>query len=139
MIQNSSFSILLAHFMGVLYILALFSWGYLTLVLMEVTICKDAKQIDTHKLLHRPVRVRLRMFKRSLRSLFYRSSVGMFLGAFLATMYLMHQLWINEPKHTEWILFHDIFPLSTIYLFHWLGHDVTFFVKLKLFLKGEIS
>lgn len=139
MIQSNNLQMLIDVVIAGFYISALFCWGYLTIVLMEVTVCKDARSINTQKLLHKPLSLRFKIFKRSLRNIFYRASFGMFIGAILATLILIHQLWINSPKQIEWVIFHNIFPLSTIYLFHWLGHDVTFFVKLRLFLKGELN
>lgn len=135
--MQSSFTILVQNFINLFYISSLFAWGYLTLVLMEITICKDARHGRAYKLLNKPMAVRYKLFKRSLGDLFYRSVFGMFIGAFLATMYLVNQLWMNEPKVLPWIIFHNIFPLSAIFLFKYLGHEVTFFVRLRMFFKGQ--
>ena len=133
----SNYTLFIENFKSALYVLGLFSWGYLTFVLMEVTICKDARQVNTQKLLNRPWAVRWDIFKRSLRKLFYRASVGMLTASFLITMLLIDQLWNNLPKQFYMIIFHCVCPMSLIYLYKSMGHRVTFFVKFGLFLKGQ--
>lgn len=135
MIQND-FSIVAQNISCALYVINLFLYGYLVLVLMEVLICKDAK---SSKILHRPVKVRIRLFKRSLRSLFYRASFGVFIASFIAILTLIHQLWSTQPKKFEWVAFHNLMTLSLIYLYHYWGYNATFFTKFKLFLKGELN
>lgn len=121
----------------VMLITGLFSWGYLTLLLMEITICKDARQINTVKLLQRPVHVRFKLLKRSLRSVFYRACAGMFIGSFIVTMNIIQQIWVGENKTINWCFFHLIFPISCAALFHVQGYYVTFFVRFKDFLAGK--
>lgn len=135
---QSNFSILVDNLICFFYICELFTKGYLTLVLMQVVVCKDATRGNISKLLNRPVMIRWKLFKKSLRNLFYRISVALLIASLIALITMINHLWTNYPRHINWILFHNISSIAMIYLYHYLGHDAIFFVKLKLFLKDEL-
>ena len=138
MIQNS-LTVVAENILSFMYIGSLFAWGYLYLVLIEVIICKDGRHMKVTNLLNKSLFLRFKALKKNLRSLFYRVSVALCTSSFIAVMVLMFQLWNNVPKDTGWVIFHCITPIAIAYLYHHLGYHASFFVKFRLFLKGELT
>lgn len=120
-------------------LVGLLEWGILTLLLMEVTICKDARAVNTSRILNKSLSARLRLFKRSFRSAFYRASVGLFVGSMLAMCVMMHKLWNGSMVREifPWSVFSLFFPFCIFILYREFGFSLTFFDKFKGFLKGE--
>ena len=120
-------------------LIGLVEWGVLTLLLMEVTICKDARSVNTSRILNRSISARLRLFKRSFRSAFYRASVGLFAGSMMAMFVMMNKLWNGSIAREifPWSIFSLFFPLCIFILYREFGFSLTFFDRFKGFLKGE--
>lgn len=120
-------------------LIGLIEWGALTLLLMEVTICKDARSVNTSRILNRSISARLRLFKRSFRSAFYRASVGLFTGSMMAMFVMMNKLWNGSLAREifPWSIFSLFFPLCIFILYREIGFSLTFFQKFSGFLKGE--
>lgn len=120
-------------------LIGLIQWGILSLLLMEVTICKDARAVNTSRILNKSLSARLRLFKRSFRSAFYRASVGLFIGSMMAMFVMMEKLWngVLSFEIFPWSIFSLFVPLCIFILYREFGFSLTFFNKLKRFLKGE--
>lgn len=74
---------LILIFFTILNAVGLMLYGWLILILIDVIVCKDAKEIDTRKLFTRSVSLRLKLFKRSLGNNFYRGSLVLLIGCIL--------------------------------------------------------
>lgn len=129
--------IVVAGFFNLVMIFGYISWFYLFLVLLQLMLCKDATQPNTSKLLHRPLKVRLRLFKRSLHDRWYLASFGVLIGVCIIIYRLTFEFIYNVPKSEVTIMFHGVFPSSLGYLYYLRGYRAIFFVKLGEFLKGH--
>jgi len=120
-------------------LIGLFEWGILSLLLMEVTICKDARSVKTSRILNKSLSARLRLFKRSFRSAFYRASVGLFAGSMLAMFVMMNNLWNGQviKQIFPWTIFSIFFPLCIFILYREIGFTLTFYEKLRSYIKGD--
>lgn len=117
----------------------LLEWAYLTLLLMEVAICKDARRVNTKRILESSFRARLRLFTRSFKNEFYRASVALFIGSLIAVFTIINEMWTGflPLKKYSWVIFSCFFPLAIASLYHYQGYYVTFFRKFKLFWDGK--
>lgn len=109
---------------------------YLFLVLLQLILCKDATQLIGSKLLHRPISVRLRLLKRSLRDPYYLASCGIFVAVCLLISRLGFEFVYNIQKPTLAVFFHGIFWPCLGWLYYQRGFRAIFFVKLGEFLRG---
>lgn len=119
-------------------LIGLIEWGVLSLLLMEVTVCKDVRTVKPSRILNRNISARLRLFKRSFRSAFYRSSVGLFLGSLLAVFVMINKLWMGiiVTEIFPWSVFSLFFPMCIFIIYREIGFSLTFFDKFKLFIQG---
>lgn len=117
--MNDNFSIILilGNWFGLL------QWTRLFMLLMEVVICKDALSVNTSKILNTSLVARFRLFRRSFRELFYRSTILLFLGSLLAVMFMASELYLNIPHIRKylWTMFSMIFPMGVYLLYKSMG------------------
>lgn len=117
----------------------LVQWGVLTLLLMEVVLCKDATTANTSRILNKRLGARLRLFKRSLQSTFYKASVGLFAGSLLSMCYMMEKLWTknNIEDFYPFTLFSLFVPICIYYIYRHIGFTSTFFDRFGEFIRRE--
>lgn len=134
--MNSEIGIVIVWFAN---LIGLIEWGALTLLLMEVTVCKDVRMVKPSRILSRNLSARLRLFKRSFRSAFYRSSVGLFFGSLLAVFVMINKLWMGIiiTEIFPWSVFSLFFPMCLFIVYREIGFSLTFFDKFKCFIRGE--
>lgn len=120
-------------------LIGLIHWGALVLLLMEVVICKDATAVNAGRILSKSAGARLRLFKRSLKSYFYKASIGLFIGSIMAMFYMMEKIWteIDVNDFYPWTLFSLFFPICLYVVYREIGYESTFFNKFKKFLRKE--
>jgi|SRR5690606_4237445 len=120
-------------------LIGLVQWGALVLLLMEVVICKDATTANASRILNKSISARLRLFQRSFKSSFYKASIGLFSGSFIALCYMMEKLWtkVDIKDFYPWTLLSLFFPLCVYIVYREIGYSSTFFDKFKLFLKKQ--
>lgn len=120
-------------------LVGLVQWGVLVLLLMEVIVCKDATTVNASRILNKSISARLRLFQRSFRSVFYRASIGLFFGAFMAMCYMMEKLWttINVKDFYPWTLFSLFVPFCLYLIYREIGYSLTLFDKFKLWIRKE--
>lgn len=101
----------------------LLQWTRLFMLLMEVVICKDALSVNTSKILNTSIVARFRLFRRSFRELFYRSTILLFLGSLLAVMFMASELYLNIPHMRKylWTMFSMMFPMGVYLLYKSMG------------------
>jgi hypothetical protein len=130
-------SVVLEFMLNIVLIIGFVGWCYLFLVLLQLILCKDATQPNTSKLLNRPIRVRLRLLRRSLRDPWYKASCGVLIGVCLIVSRLGYEFIYNIPKPTITILFHGLFSPCLGRLYYIRGYKAIFFVKFGEFLAGK--
>lgn len=121
----------------IVYIIGLFQWAALTLVLMEVTVCKDARTVNSTRILNTSLSARLRLFKRSFRTYFYKGSIGLLICSLLIMFGIIDNLWAGRIPRTIWASFSLVMPASLLMLYHHLGFTLTWFRKLGLFFRNQ--
>lgn len=105
-------------------------YGWLILILIDVVICKDAKEIDTQKLFTRSISMRLKLFKRSLGNNFYKGSLALLLGCILVIFIRLSDfsagvLQLPSVRAVATILI----PGGLILVYSFLGYRSPFFRK----------
>lgn len=119
--------------------IGILEWSILLLMLAEVIICKDARQINTERILNTPKEVRLRIFRKSWKSPFYKATFIIFFSAMFSMVTMILDLWLhNMPRAPyTWTLISLILPLGLIFLYSYLGYQITFFKKFTLFIHDQ--
>lgn len=124
-------------FLNLLMIEGFVALCYLFLVLLQLVLCRDATEANTSKLLNRPLKVRWRLFKRSLHDNWYKASLGLFISVCILLSRLGYEFIHNIGKPTPLIIFHGVFWPCLGWLYYQRGYKAIFFVKLGQFLNGE--
>lgn len=135
--SNLENAILIAMFYS--RIIGIIEWWIISLLLMEVIICKDARTFNTSRILEAPLAVRLRMFKRSWRSRFYKGNFILFFVSLFSIVSLMSDLWLGHmprPPYT-WTIVSIFLPLGIFLTYSSKGYKITLFTKFHLFIKDQ--
>lgn len=113
-------------------------WSVLVYILIEVVICKDARTVNTSRILSVPISKRIRLFKRSFRTLFYRGSLLLLVGSLYAILVMVNNLWQGVlPTSGRFVALSLSIPVGIIMIYRHYGHSVTWFDKLRLFFKDQ--
>lgn len=118
-----------------LHLFGLFNWSLLTLLLMNVVICKDGINFNIRKFLNTTKRRRWRIFKRNLANMFFRINIGFFILSCLVSFHLIMELYNNfiPEKPMFWLIFHPAISYLIYKLYGIFGYKIQLFVKFKLF------
>lgn len=116
-------------------------WGRLFMLLMEVIICKDALFVNTSRILNTSFIARIRLFKRSFKELFYRSSILLFIGSLVGVFVMVNELYANvfPTRKYLWTIFSIIYPTGTYFLYKSLGFRWTLQDRFLQFLHKGIA
>ncbi len=126
-------------FMFLSRLIGIIGWAFVFLLLMEVVICKDAIERNAQRILNVPVWVRVRLFRKSFRNLFYKGSLFIWVCSLFSILSMVTDLWLGHlprPPYT-WTIVSILLPLGIIYVYIHLGYQITFFKKLTLFIKDQ--
>ncbi len=137
--MNNFFSETLIVFMFLARMLGIIHWSILFLLLMEVVICKDARTVNTSKILNKRFAVRLRVFKRSYRDQFYKASLLIFGCSLFAVVSTVGDIWIGHfprPPYI-WTLVSLVLPIGIKILYNHMGYSLTLLQHFKIYLKNQ--
>ncbi len=123
----------------ILHWFGLFGWAYLSLLLMEVVVCKDARMMNIQRLLELSFKRRSKIFLRNLKSPYYFASVMILLASFFALCQLSLELWTTASltKSIRWSIFHPVLSQGLIILYRSFGYRITYISKIKEFLETK--
>lgn len=79
-------------------------WIYAMLLLMSVVVCKDILQINSARILQSPLKVRLKLFRRSLRSRFYKGAVCLFVSCLMVLGNRLAQISTGDYKVNFYVM-----------------------------------
>jgi hypothetical protein len=122
-----------------LRIIGIVEWSIILLLLMEVILCKDAKTVDKMKLMNTPLRVRLRMFKKSWKSHFYKGTFILFFCALFSMVSMISDMWLGHMPRApySWTLISLFLPFGIFLTYLSRGYRITLFSKFYLFIKDQ--
>lgn len=120
-------------------IIGIIEWSVTLLLLMEVVLCKDAKHVDTARIMNTRLTVRLRMFKKSWKSRFYRGTFILFFCALFSMTSMVSDMWLGHMPRAPytWTLVSLILPLGIYFIYAAKGFKITLFNKFGLFMKNQ--
>jgi hypothetical protein len=120
-------------------IIGIVEWSISLLLLMEVILCKDAKTVDKVKLLNTPLGVRMRMFKKSWKSDFYKGTFILFFCALFSMISMISDMWLGHMPRAPytWTLVSLFLPVGIFLTYVSKGYRITLFTKFYLFLKDQ--
>lgn len=106
-----------------------FLYGWLSIILMEVVLCKDARQIDTAKLFSKRFTTRMRLFKRSMGGMFYRGTFCLWIGCYIVLFIRLTELsgGVIPPTNSPRAIASMLIPYGVILLYKAWGHQSTLF------------
>lgn len=113
----------------VLNAVGLILWCWVSLIFLEITLCKDAKHVTMSKLFSRRLSFRLRLFLRSWQKAFYRGSVLIWLGSYVAIFIRLSEFssgvipLTNFPRALSAILI----PMGIVLVCKSLGYESNLF------------
>lgn len=120
-------------------VIGIIEWWLVSLLLMEVVICKDAKTVNTARILNTPLSVRIRMFKKSWKSNFYKGNFIVFFVSIFAIVSLVSDMWLGRMPRAPytWTMVSLFLPLGIYLTYSSKGYEITLFKKFQLFLMDQ--
>lgn len=90
-------------------------WFYAWLILLTVVVCRDALTVNTARILNSPLKMRYKLFKRSLRSRFYIGAVFLFFSSMMVLGNRLDSISKNNHKVNFYVISLLIsFPIGII-------------------------
>ena len=109
--------------------IVLYAW--LSIVLLEIVLCRDVKQGNTTKLFSKRLTLRLRLFKRSLGNMFYRGTFCVWIASYIIIVIRLQELTGGILPHTDTLrpVVTMLLPYGIISLYRGFGYQSTLFTK----------
>jgi hypothetical protein len=120
-------------------LIGILEWFVVLLLLMEVILCKDARTVNTVRIMNTAAAVRLRMFKTSWKSLFYRGTFILFFCALFSMVSMVSDLWLGHMPRAPytWTMVSLFLPVGIYCIYKNMGYQITLFTKFNLFIKDQ--
>lgn len=107
----------------------IFLYAWLSIILMQVVLCREAKEIDTKKLFSRSISLRLKLFRRSLGSNFYRGSILIWIACYIVIFLRVQELTggIIPQTNSPRTIASMFLPGGIIWLYKYMGYESSLF------------
>ena len=118
---------------ALLQLLGMVAWLHLTLLLMQVVICNDARFLDLKKLKAISFKRRCKIFFRHIKNdTRYRGLVLLFIASVIASNVMMNEMYLGKfiSKNSFWLLFHPTISIGIHKVLNSMGYTIKLFDKI---------
>lgn len=111
--------------------IGIYLYAYLSIVLLQVILCRHARDIDTAKLFSKALSVRLNLFKRSLGNTFYLGSFCIWIACYIVIIIRLNEITGGYIPRTDTLrpIVSMLLPFGIIKLYRYLGYQNVLFKK----------
>ena len=112
-----------------LNIVGIMLWISVFILMTEVLLCRDAKEINFKRIFSRRLCFTLRKFKRSLESSFYVASLIFWIAASIVLYYRVTEISMHVTSISDYgrTLSSILLPVGLIIIYRYMGHRISVF------------